>query len=129
MKKIIVLFIMSMLSTQAFALTLKDVVGTYKITHSEIPMMTFVSIETDGTVDMLEMTEYGPMECSGTASVSAEIVSLIVDCQNGVQYTQQINLQGVEFLKQDTFSAPVISSLYNNIEMMMNFERVVIPED
>lgn len=129
MKKLISLICVSsfMFASQVFAMDISDVVGSYKITHPEIPMMTFVSIEEDGLVDMLEMTEYGPMECVGTAVVKDYLVTTTVNCQNGMEFIQKINLEDVD-ISGETFTAPVYSSLYQ-MELMLNFERVEIPAD
>jgi hypothetical protein len=63
----------------------------------------------------------GEYTCSGEAELSDDILESSVSCDNGLTFTQRIDLSGVSNF--DEFTAPVFSSLYG-MEFPMNFKRL-----
>ena len=121
MKKTSVFLIALSFSQFASALTLNDLVGSYKITHPELPVVNLVRISADGKIALTESSPYGKLECSGKAKLVNDQLSSAVKCTDGQKFTQKINLSGIKNLKK--FKATVFSSLYGQ-EVEMNFERL-----
>jgi hypothetical protein len=119
MKSLLVLSILA-LSNVAGAATFKDLVGSYKISNPNFPVLTLVIIAADSTIQLTEKSVYGTLECSGTATLVKNILTSNVECVDGQKFSQRINLSKVK--KFDKFSAPVYSTLYQQ-EIEMDFER------
>lgn len=117
------LFTLSFLviSNLASAATISNVVGSYKISNSDFPVLTIVTINANGTVKLTEQSPYGKLECSGKANLKSDILTSHVKCEDGQEFTQRINLKSVKSFGK--FSAPVYSSLYGQ-EVEMNFEKI-----
>jgi hypothetical protein len=79
------------------------------------------ALHNNGAVKLTEQSPYGKLECSGKAGIKADILSSKVKCEDGQEFTQKINLKGVNSFGK--FSAPVYSSLYGQ-EVVMNFEKI-----
>ena len=121
MKKLSVLLIALSFSQFASALTLNELAGSYKVTHTEIPVVNIVKISADGKIALTESSPYGKLECSGKGKLVNDQLSSSVKCTDGQVFTQKINLSKVKNLNK--FKATVFSSLYGQ-ELEMNFERL-----
>jgi hypothetical protein len=119
MKKLIVALMM--VSTSAFAVTLADIAGTYEITSDDIPVVNMVEINEDGSVSLSEQTPYGSISCRGNASIADNTLESKVACDNGIEFVQRVNLEGIESFEE--FTANVFSSLYGQ-EIPMNFIKI-----
>ena len=120
MKRILALSLL-VISSLASAATMSDVVGSYKISNPDLPVLTIVTIKADGAVKLTEQSPYGKLECSGKAKLKADVLTSEVKCEDGQEFTQRINLKNVKSFGK--FSALVYSSLYGQ-EVKMNFEKI-----
>lgn len=120
MKSLIALSLLA-LSNLASAASLTDLVGSYKISNSDLPILNVVTVNANGAVKLTEQSPYGTLECAGKASLKSDLLTSKVTCTNGQSFTQKINLKDVK--NYNKFSAPVYSSLYEQ-EIVMNFERL-----
>lgn len=121
MTKAIFILAFASLASIAGAATLKDIAGSYKITHPDLPVMNLVTISSKGAVTLTEQSPYGRLECKGKATLKNDILNSKLTCENGASFVQKIDLSNVEsFVK---FSANVYSSLYE-MEAEMNFEKI-----
>ncbi|MCM2350920.1 MAG: hypothetical protein NDI69_12935 [Bacteriovoracaceae bacterium] len=121
MKKTLFVIAFASLSTVAGAATLKDLAGSYKITHPDLPVMNIVTISAQGAVGLTEQSPYGRIECKGKATLKNDILNSKVTCDNGASFVQKIDLSNVKNFNM--FSANVYSSLYE-MEAEMNFEKL-----
>lgn len=121
MKKLSLAVLLISVSTIVSAASIKDVVGSYKITHTDLPILNIVTVDINGNVKLTEQSPYGTLECKGKGTIKNDILSSKVTCTNGSDFTQKINLKNVKNFAK--FKAPVYSSLYEQ-EVEMNFERL-----
>lgn len=121
MKKTLFVIAFASLSTVVGATTLKDLAGSYKITHPDIPVLNIVTISAKGAVALTEQSPYGRIECKGKATLKNDILNSKVTCDNGASFVQKIDLSNVKNFNK--FSANVYSSLYE-MEAEMNFEKL-----
>lgn len=117
------LLALSFLVTSSFAsaATINNIVGSYKISNPDFPVLTIVTITANGKVRLTEQSPYGKLECSGKAKLKSDILTSEVKCEDGQEFTQRINLKNVKSFGK--FTAPVYSSLYGQ-EVEMNFEKI-----
>lgn len=121
MKRSLMVLSLLALSNLANAASLTDIVGSYKISSPDLPILNVVTINAKGAVKLTEQSPYGTIDCKGKATIASDVLSSDVTCTNGQTFTQKINLKGVK--NYSKFSAPVYSSLYEQ-EIVMNFERL-----
>lgn len=121
MKKLSLAVIMIAASSLTNAASIQDVVGSYKITSKDIPVMNIVTVDAKGNVKLTEQSPYGTLECKGKGTIKNDILESKVKCDNGSDFTQRINLKNVKNFAK--FKAPVYSSLYDQ-ELEMTFERL-----
>jgi len=108
-------------SAIAGAATINDIVGSYKISNPDLPVLNIVTIDAKGNVKLTEQSPYGTLECKGKGTIKADILESNVKCTNGASFTQKISLKNVKNFSK--FKAPIYSSLYEQ-EVEMNFERL-----
>lgn len=111
MKKLMIAFLL-LFTPLAFAqnFTFQDLQGLYEITHPEIPVTNIIEINADGTVFFIESSPMGEFSCEGEATLKNNIIESSMKCENGAEFSQQVDLTEVTDLNE--FSAPVFSSLY-----------------
>jgi hypothetical protein len=112
MKKIVsILILMMSLSTLAADYTLDDISGNYTIVIDDMPVSYMLDIDEDSVI--LVETGYQTLNCVGFATITNNIVTSEVICDNDAQFIQTIDLKGVKNIQNlSTFRANVFSSLY-----------------
>lgn len=68
MKKLLVLFMFIMV-THAHAFTLNDLIGTYKVTLKEAPVVSTITVEANGMVEIVETSPVDELVCMGFARI------------------------------------------------------------
>lgn len=121
MKKLSFVLLTISFSTLVNAASFKDLVGSYKITNPDLPVLNLVTVDINGNVKLTEQSPYGTLECKGKGTIKGDVLESFVKCTNGTSFTQKINLKNVKNFAK--FKAPVYSSLYEQ-EVEMNFERL-----
>ena len=121
--KVIIIFSLLTATSISFAneISLGDIAGVYSITHPELPVENLVELSDTGEVFLIEESPFGDLTCEGNANISSGVLESVVECGNGVSFTQSIDFSEVD--EFTNFQAPVFSTLYG-IEMIMNFERL-----
>lgn len=116
---------MLIMVSAAQAVTLPQLAGTYKATPEGLPfpVENIVSIDQNGEIQLVEKSVLGEMNCSGVASLEGGILKSQMNCSNGQQFEQRINLGDVKEDQLSSFTAAVYSSLYG-IEVPTKFEKV-----
>ena len=113
--------LVTLFATQAFAFTLADVAGKYQITSDALGAVNVMTITTQGKVTLFEKSIDGNFTCKGNATMTNNVVNSSVKCENGMSFSQEINLSTVTNLSQ--FSAPVFTSLLGQT-VPMNFKKI-----
>jgi hypothetical protein len=127
----------------ASGLTLKDLVGNYKIT-SENPIAVLgggvtleyqVEIKSEETIELVKLirqtfegedsVELSKLNCSGAIALSTEQVLVSkINCKDEFGFTQKINLSNVEDINAENIKVNVDSSLYGK-KIKMNFQKIM----
>lgn len=112
--------ILSLTSLTVFAADFSQLAGTYEVSAKGIPVSNTITINENGSVELIEKSPYGILNCAGQATIQENIVESYVVCENGQEFTQRIDLSNV--VNFENFTASVYSSLYD-MELAMNFSR------
>lgn len=110
-----------LISFQASAATLNDLVGTYKITSPEFENVETLTINTDGTEHLTDVSSEIKIECTGKARIDGELLFSSFSCDHNNQFMQVITLKGITSFEK--FEASVFNSWYGNFDAIMHFER------
>lgn len=121
MKKILISLVLGLGSFASFGLELADVAGVYEVSSPLAPVSNTIEISSKGDVKLTEKSPYGIINCTGKATLANNVLTSKVVCENELEFTQQVRLDGVTDLSQ--FTALVYSSLYD-AELEMNFTRL-----
>ena len=121
MTKLFGLSLILLLSHMVVAANLKDIAGTYQVTHPRLKTMNYISLSKNGNVTLTEISENGKITCTGKAKLQDNVVATSVQCENGVTFTQKINLEGVKNFS--SFKAGVYSSLFESTHIM-TFKKI-----
>ena len=121
MKKVLLSLALLVASNFASASTLNDLAGSYKVTVTEAPVLIILVIKNDGAVKYTQQTIDGKLECQGKAVITDNMFESTLKCQNGLTFTQKIDLKNVKIAKK--FTAMVYSSAIGD-ELEMNFEKL-----
>ena len=133
------LLIVALCCTNAFALNIADVAGTYVINGIDVPYLAKVTLHENLFLDF-EEKETG-YKCRGLVSIQEDKVVSLMYCGEELSnqeilirmgnnekfdFTQIIDLSKLtqEELREGQFSAPIRSSLYNNMPFMFTFQRI-----
>ena len=120
MKKLLVLCMFIMVA-HAHAFTLNDLVGTYKVTLKEAPVVSTITVKANGTVEIVETSPVDEVVCTGFARIENDDFLSRVTCNNGAVVDQRVSLSQVKSL--DAFSAMVYSSGFGG-EVLMDFVKL-----
>lgn len=99
---------------------MKKLIGSYTVTSEYAPIEYQITLHVDHTVSMTEVSPMGEYKCEGTATIEENVITSEVTCEGGYEFTQKINMEGIEEVEE--FTASVHSSLYE-AEVPMNFVK------
>lgn len=121
MKKMMSFAMVCIFSGSAFAYTLKDLAGKYRVTMPESGVINTLTLTANGQITLFEKSPEGTMDCAGKVKLKKDIVSSNMICKNGFSFYQTVDFSKVGNL--DSFTAPVFSSLFE-ATIPMNFEKL-----
>lgn len=100
----------------------EDVMGQYIVSSEFAPGVYELTVEKD----LVKSKEYSPdgvLACQGPYNLEGSVIESTLSCTNDTHWVQKIDLDGVDF-KKDDFVAMVSSSLFHFMELPMKFSRV-----
>lgn len=122
MKKLVLAMAAMLIAPSAFALELRDVVGTYRITQPGNPVSYTARIDGIGALYLTARSNQGTLECRGVAQMSMNVLSSALSCDDGRAFEHRIYFQGVR-VRSPVFQARVYSSADRRTRLM-NFRRL-----
>lgn len=121
MKAILSICLIALLNTSAFAYGMKDLEGKYRLTSKSLPIVSILSIDSNGNLILIEEAER--FSCKGRSALKANVVTAKIKCKDFFDartFDFSINLTKV--LDLNEFTAPLMFPMIG--EVSWNFEKI-----